>query len=151
MHPARVKKQFTGVFSLELQRLYDAVMKETHENYCVVFSLDGYDEISLTSSVKITTPHGEKILEPEEFGFSTISPHAIYGGSSAEEATRIMLSVLKNEASAEQKSVALANAAMAIQTADPTIDIATALDKAKESLESGKALQVLNQFRNIMK
>ncbi|MCK5702641.1 MAG: anthranilate phosphoribosyltransferase, partial [Cyclobacteriaceae bacterium] len=48
VNPSFPKKQLTGVFSLELARLYAYLFQQTDTEFMVVYSLDGYDEVSLT-------------------------------------------------------------------------------------------------------
>ena len=51
-NPSLPKIHVLGVFNLELGRLYSYVYQNTNENYAILHSLDGYDEISLTAPVK---------------------------------------------------------------------------------------------------
>ena len=53
VNPSFPKNQIVGVFNLELARLYSYLFQKTKKNYSIIFSLDGYDEISLTGSTKI--------------------------------------------------------------------------------------------------
>ena len=48
LNPARPTRQLSGVFSVDLLPLYQAVFEDMGIEYTVVFSADGYDEISLT-------------------------------------------------------------------------------------------------------
>ena len=59
------KKSNVGVFNLELARLYSYLFQKTKKNYSIIFSLDGYDEISLTGSTKIISRKEENIYSPE--------------------------------------------------------------------------------------
>jgi anthranilate phosphoribosyltransferase len=54
--------------------------------------------------------------------------------------------ILKGEGTAAQNAVVTANAAMALYMTPVYNDYAVAFDAAKESLESGKALGVLNSL-----
>ena len=70
----------------------------------------------------------------------------MYGGDTPEEAAKIFNNVLKNKATSAQRDVVIANSAFAIQVIESQKSIFECIDMAKESLESGKALQVLNKF-----
>ena len=47
---------------------------------------------------------------------------------------------------AEQENVVMANAGLAITTSDPNMDIKDAIEKASESLKSGKALKTFTSL-----
>ena len=149
VNPSFPRKQITGVFSLELARLYSYLFQQTDAEYMVVHSLDGYDEVSLTGNFKIITNKDERILSPEDLGMNTFLPGDLSGGSSIEEAAKIFLSVLENQSTRAQKEVAIANAAMALYCANGTVGLESAVAKARESLESGNALKCFKTLMNI--
>ena len=66
-----------------------------------------------------------------------------------EDAANIFLSVLENKSTRAQKEVAIANAGMALYCADSTLGLQGAVEKARESLESGNALKSFNTLINI--
>jgi len=140
VNPTRLKKQIVGVFSLELARLYGYLYQQTDADYIIVHALDGYDEISLTSPFKMISKHEEYILTPEELGFERLLPESLKGGSSVEDSARIFINILEGNGTPEQKQVAIANAGIALHCSRPEDDMATSMEKAKESLESGRAL-----------
>ena len=147
-NPSLPKIHVLGVFNLELGRLYSYVYQNTNENYAILHSLDGYDEISLTAPVKIFNKEGETTLNPEDFGFSKLQQKDIEGGNSIESSAKIFEAILKNEATESQKNVVLANAGMAIKLYRGNISLAEGLTIAKESLESGKAFACFKAFIN---
>ena len=53
VNPSSPKYQLTGVFNLEIARLYGYLFQKTNQNYTILYSLDGYDEISLTTQTKV--------------------------------------------------------------------------------------------------
>jgi anthranilate phosphoribosyltransferase len=53
VNPSFPKNQLVGVFNLELARMYAYFYQSTDVNFTILHSLDGYDEISLTSPTKI--------------------------------------------------------------------------------------------------
>lgn len=79
LNPSRPKYQVSGVFSIEVARIYSYLLSNYLNDYRIIHSLDGYDEISLTSSTKIFSKAGEDCLTPESLGFSKISPENIAG------------------------------------------------------------------------
>jgi len=146
VNPSFPKKQMTGVFNLELARLYSYLFQQTEASFMVIYSMDGYDEISLTGAFKMITREDEQLLTPDDLGLGTYSPGELSGGKSIEEASKIFLSVLEGNGTDAQRDVALANAAMALYCVDPSQDLKEAVARARESLESGKALQCLKNL-----
>ena len=145
VNPCQPKKQLVGVFSLELARLYSYLMQNNSTAFAIVHSLDGYDEVSLTGRFKAITSSGELLLTPEDLGISCIAEDDIYGGETIEEARKIFLSILNGTGTPAQKNVVLANAGLALSTAK-NLSIEDSFAMAKESLESGKALQALEKL-----
>ena len=72
VNPSFPNKQMTGVFSLELARLYAYLFQQTDTDFMVVYALDGYDEVSLTGAFKILTRNDEQIIYPEDLGIAHI-------------------------------------------------------------------------------
>ncbi|ACU07942.1 Anthranilate phosphoribosyltransferase [Flavobacteriaceae bacterium 3519-10] len=146
VNPAKPKFPMIGVYSLEIARIYQYLLQKKHENFLLVHALDGYDEISLTSDTKIFEPEGEFIYSAEELGFRNISPEAIFGGNSKQEAAVIFKTILEGKGSYEQNSVVLANAAMALKNTGKFGGYENCLTLAKNSLENGHALRCLNNI-----
>ena len=149
VNPSFPKKQLTGVFSLELARLYAYLFQQTDTEFMVVYALDGYDEVSLTGNFKILTRNDEQIVSPADLGLHTFKPEELSGGNTVEDAANIFLSVLENKSTRAQKEVAIANAGMALYCADSTLGLQGDVEKARESLESGNALKSFNTLINI--
>ena len=114
--------------------------------FAVVNNLDGYDEISLTDEFKVMTNHYETIYKPSELGFSLARQEELYGGNTPEEASKIFHNVLENKATKAQTDCVLINASFAIQAMEPAKPIEECVAIARESLESGKALNTLKKF-----
>ncbi len=149
VNPVIPTYQLLGVYNLPLLRLYSYTYQESGTRFAVVHSLDGYDEISLTSDFKVAMPEKEKIYSPELLGFERTTDAALHGGDTPEEAAKIFDAVLANTATAAQKNCVIANAAFGIQVICPDKKIETCIAEAKESLESGRALEKFNRFLSI--
>ena len=148
VNPGMVKKQLVGVFSLELARLFAYRFQQTDMRYGILHALDGYDEVSLTASAKLISPKGERLIEPSDFGFNRLNAIAIAGGNDIAASAQIFMSVLEGKGTLAQNQVVLANAALAIATAeDLSIDLA--LERATESLEEKKALSAFNTLKKV--
>ncbi len=146
VNPVKPRYQLLGVYNLPLLRLYSYTYQASGTNHAVVHSLDGYDEISLTSDFKVSTSLNEKIYTPESLGFERYQEEQLYGGATPEEAAKIFLSVFDGTSTAAQRDVVEVNAAFAIGVRCPEKSIEECLALAKESLDSGKAKATLRKF-----
>lgn len=146
VNPSQPKCQLLGVADLNQMRLYSNVYHKIGIDFGIVNSLDGYDEISLTGDFKVTTNKYERIFHPSDLGFGNVEAANLRGGDTVEEAKEIFDSVLENRALPDRKNVVLANAAFGIQVIDGKKTIEEALDTARESLESGRALATFKKF-----
>lgn len=146
VNPSQPKCQLLGVANLDQMRLYGNVYQKLGVDYGIVNSIDGYDEISLTGDFKVTTNHYERIFKPSDFGFTVADAANLRGGNTKEEASEIFDSVLENRAADDRKNVVMANAALGIQVIDGKKTMEECLAMARESIESGRALQTLKKF-----
>ena len=146
VNPCHPSYQVLGTARLDQMRLYANVMERLNMHYCIVNSLDGYDEISLTSDFKVITPEEERIVSPSSLPFAPVNAADIFGGNSPAEAMHIFDSVLENTAPAPCIAVVTVNAAYAIHTLCPAKSIEECLDEAHISIESGKALAALTTY-----
>ena len=149
VNPAEPKYQLLGVYNLPLLRLYTYTYQAADTQFTVVYSLDGYDEISLTAPFKVATPHNETIYTPADLGVKKISEEQLYGGDTPEQASAIFDAVLQGSATSAQKECVTANAAFAIKTICPLKSISECMDEARISLESGKALDTFRKFLSL--
>lgn len=146
VNPVIPTYQLLGVYSLPLLRLYSYTYQVSETRFAVVHSLDGYDEISLTSDFKVSMPEKEKVYTPELLGFARCPEEDLFGGDTPEEAAKIFDAVLRNTAKESQKNCVIANSAFAIQVICPEKKIEDCIAEAKESLESGRALATFRKF-----
>ncbi len=149
INPCIPTYQMLGVAGLAQMRLYTNVLYRLGIDFAVVNSLDCYDEISLTSDFKVMTRTSEHIYHPKDLGFSEIRPEELSGGATKEEAARIFDNVLNNCATPAQTECVIANAAFGISIMDETKTIEECIALARETLESGKAMQTLKKFIEI--
>jgi anthranilate phosphoribosyltransferase len=146
VNPARPKLQCVGVFNLQLARNYEYLFQsETNKKYAILHAHDGYDEVSLTGKVRLAKNKGVSDLSASDFGLEPTQKEDLYGGETVEDAAQIFIRILENKATKAQKNVVLANAATAISVAKD-IDLLAAMDLARASLESGKALHSFHQL-----
>lgn len=148
VNPSFPQNQVVGVFNLELARTYGYLYQNTEKNFTILHALDGYDEISLTGNTKAISKNSETMISPADFGLSPLQKAAITGGDTVEASAKIFLDVLSGKGTKAQNEVVCANAAMAITTVDGCA-LDTAYERAKESLESGKALKAFKQLQTL--
>ncbi|MEM6830175.1 MAG: anthranilate phosphoribosyltransferase [Bacteroidota bacterium] len=148
VNPAFPPNQLVGVFSLELARLYGYLYQNTDKQFAIIHALDGYDEISLTGKFKLIANRKEALLSPNDLGFERLSQAQLHGGETVEDAAKIFEVILGNQGTTPQNQVVLANAGLAIATVR-RLPIQEGIWAAKDSLESGKALESFKQFISI--
>ncbi len=149
VNPARPKKQCLGVYNLKMARLYEYIYQKNGVDFAIVHSLDGYDELSLTGDMKIVRNDSELVLKPENLGFEPADEIELFGGETVNEASALFDRILENRCTKSQKDVVLANSAIAIQISEPGMSFADAVSVARESLESGRALNNFKRFIEI--
>ena len=148
VNPSFPKNQLVGVFSLELARMYAYLYQNTNVNYSILHALDGYDEISLTADAKMISRNSESIITSNDFQLTKLQFEDIKGGETIEQSASIFMNIISGNGTEAQQNVVCANAAIAIVT----VEKCTVLDafvKAKESLQSGKALEKLKKLQQI--
>jgi anthranilate phosphoribosyltransferase len=145
VNPAKPDCQMTGVFNLELLRLYGYLLQPGGRRFSIVHTLGGYDELSLTGPAKCITDQGEMTLLPEQFG-GTVQEADLFGGDTVAEAADLFMKVLKNEGTPVQNRVVVANAALALNCLHPSESLEACVGLAKESLEGGRALGALQRL-----
>jgi anthranilate phosphoribosyltransferase len=145
VNPSFPKNQMVGVFSLELLRLYNYLYQETDKNYSIVHDLGGYDEISLTNSVKIVSNDSEVLFSAEDLGLQNNTQEAIFGGNTVADASKIFKTIISGNGTEAQNNVVCTNAGLAIATAKK-ITHKDGYELAREALYSGKANECLTKL-----
>ena len=146
VNPCHPKNSLHGTANQSQLRLYVNMHQKIGDNYGVITSYDGYDEISLTSGFKICTNYFEKVLTPVDLGLKYVKQEEIFGGNTAADAMKIFDAVLEGTATEAQKNVVIANAACGLSVMDQNLSMTDSVAMARESLESGKALATFKKF-----
>ncbi|HLT73734.1 MAG TPA: anthranilate phosphoribosyltransferase [Ohtaekwangia sp.] len=147
VNPAFPKRQLVGVFSLELARQYGYLYQNTEKDFVILHSIDGYDEVSLTCPFKYFSNQGECIAEPADLGLPHLTLADIRGGDSIEESASIFMKVLEGKGTEAQNAAVCANAGMALFAGHQRDGVVACVERAREALLSGKALE---SFRKLM-
>ena len=75
------------------------------------------------------------------------APEQLFGGNDIASNAKVFMDVLCDTSTQAQKDVVIANAGFAIHMSKENISISDALSMAKESIESGSAL---NNFKKLL-
>jgi anthranilate phosphoribosyltransferase len=149
-NPAGARRQLVGVYAAGLTEILAGVLRELNtERAFVVHGSDGLDEITVTGPTQVTALRDGAVttttVEPRDFGL-TIAPGEALKGGTAQENAAILTAVLEGE-SGPRREVVLLNAAAAIVAGGRADALAEGLERASESIDSGAALQALQQLR----
>ena len=148
-NPASARAQVLGVPKKDLTEKMAAVLKMLDCHHAlVVHGEDGLDEITVTGKTYIAELNDGKIsnyeITPEECGLSRANPESLKGGTNKENAL-LLMSILSGR-KGPQRDVVLINAAAALIAGDKTATFKTGIAMAVAAIDSGKALQKLEEF-----
>lgn len=146
VNPSFPRNQMIGVWNLETARLYNYIYQQTDKNFTIVYSLDGYDEISLTSEFKLISNSEDELLSPEKIGFPLLTPEDLKGGDSVEESVKIFLKIIEGKGNQAQNSVVIANSGIALKKLYPEKSLPDCFQMAEESLNGGRAFNTLKKL-----
>jgi len=149
VNPSQPKNQLIGVYSLELARAYHYLYQQLDKNYTIVHSLDGYDELSLTSPAKVYTNHGEMMLSANTFRLPVLQADQIAGGKDIVDSSKIFIKILEGNGTVAQEWVVIANAALALHTINPAVELSVCVESARISLKEGHALKSFQTLLNM--
>jgi anthranilate phosphoribosyltransferase len=147
VNPAQPKYQLTGVFSLELARLYQYIFQQIpNKQFAIVHALDGYDEVSLTGDFKLKMNAKEATISPQSIGKQLLTQESLFGGDTVDEAGVIFMSILRGEGTDAQNDAVAVNAGVAIHCMKPSVPLVDCIAEGEEALMSGKALKALEKL-----
>jgi len=146
VNPAQPKFQLIGVYNLEMARIYNYVLQGLGKDFTLIHSLDGYDEIALTTDTKVITNKGEYIMTPYQLGKKKVFSEELHGGRTVEEAASIFKNIIQGKGTWSQNAVVLSNAAMALFVTGKYENYDLAFQAAVKSLESGAANDCLQKL-----
>lgn len=147
INPSKPTYQVIGVYNLEIARMFTYLLQQTPTQFSIVHSIDGYDEISLTTKAKIISKDSELVVDPDDFkGIQKIQPYQIFGGNSQNEAAQLFMDIISGKGSEAETNVVAMNAAVAIRLVNKT-SLEDAFELAKEKLLNLEALQRLKKLQ----
>lgn len=149
-NPAGAGYQILGVYDENLVKtLADVLMNLGSKGAMVLHGKDGLDEITTTEKTAIAELKNGKIrvytITPEDFGIARAKKEDLRGGDTAFNA-KAALGILKGE-NGPRRDIVLLNAAAAIYVTGFTDSIKSGLGKARDSVDSGRALEKLEKLK----
>ena len=151
-NPAFARRQVLGIFDPAYLEPVARVLRELGSSrVMVVHSSDGLDEISIAADTRVCELRDGELhhysLSPEDLGLSRYPLDEVQGGGAAENAG-LALRVLEGGGGA-CREIVLANAGAAIYVGGATDDLREAVELARESLDSGRALEKLQALISV--
>jgi anthranilate phosphoribosyltransferase len=148
-NPAKAPAQLIGVYAPELTDTFAYVLRNLGcDHALIVHGSDGLDEITVTGKTKIVELKGTEIttysIHPEDFGIRVASFDDMRGGS-AKENGLIAKKVLSGSKGAK-RDVVLLNSAAGLIAAGKAADFIQGIEIAAQSIDSGKAMAVLQEL-----
>jgi anthranilate phosphoribosyltransferase len=151
-NPVQARLQLMGGFSVRAaEMLAQAAARIGIERAFVVHGSDGLDEITTTGSTTVFQVVEGRVQKgqwvPADFGVDPSRIEELEGGSPETNAA-IIRTVLAGERG-PRRDIVVANAAAALLLADRASDLRSAVEMAKESVDSGAAQQKLEQLASL--
>lgn len=148
-NPARVTRQFTGVFDRRWTRpMAETLGRLGLEKAWVVHGADGLDEMTTTTSSFVAELDNGTIREfevsPDDAGLARAEPSALLGGDAETNAQAIR--DLVAGAAGAYRDVVLFNAAGALVVAGKADDLKSGVEMAADAVDSGAAQTVLERM-----
>ncbi len=147
-NPAGATHQLIGVYDGNLTEIMAHVLGELgSEAAYVVHGADGLDELSVTGPNTVSHLHAGEVttteLDPQSLGIPRANITDLVGGL-PEENARITRDVLGGRDQGPRRDIVLLNAAAVLCVEDG--DWEKGLEKARNAIDSGAALEILNAW-----
>lgn len=148
-NPAGANMQVMGVYDESLVEPLAKVLSNLGVNRAmVVYGKEGLDEISVIGDTKVCEINNGEFtsytINPTQFGLNKANIGDLVGGTPKENA-QITLDILKG-AKGPKRDAVLMNAGAGIYIGGKAKDLQEGIEMAAEIIDSGKALDKLNEF-----
>ena len=148
-NPAGARAQVLGVADEALlEKMASALQRLGCRHALVVHGEDGLDEITVTAKSRICELKDDGIksytISPEELGVPRASPDSLRGGTTSENAD--LLRKILAGLPGPKRDIVLMNAAAVLVAGDRVETLQEGLALAREVIDSGKALEKLEQL-----
>ena len=149
-NPSRAKKMVVGVYDPAMAETIAKVMAQLGVERGFVVSGDNHiDEFNLAGATTVAEIKDGNVtvfeLQPEEVGLTRCTLDDLRGGEGAENA-KITRAILDGSERGAKRDVVLLNAGATLYIGGLADSIKDGIEKAKESIDSGKAAQVLEKM-----
>ncbi len=151
-NPAGANIQLLGVPDFRLtEKMAFALDELGCQRALVVFGEEGYDELTVTGSTKVSELRESRIttyyVDPEDLGLERCEdPEALLGGD-AEENARLIELIFSSREKGPKYDMVVLNAGAALYAAGKAIDLKAGIKFAKEIIDGGAAMQKLEALR----
>ncbi|HED53994.1 MAG TPA: anthranilate phosphoribosyltransferase [Phycisphaerales bacterium] len=151
-NPARASRQLIGVYEPRwVEQIASALARLGADRAMVVHSHEGLDEISLNGTTLAATVRDGKVrlseIDPGSLGLSATRREDLIAQDVA-DAARIVRDILAGS-SGPHREIVMLNTAAALVVAGAAGTIAEGLELARESLDSGRAQQTLDDLARL--
>jgi anthranilate phosphoribosyltransferase len=152
-NPAGAPRQLMGIFDRSLTTPIAQVLGNLgSEKAWVVHGSDGVDELTICGESYVSEWNGTEVIEhiihPEKVGLKIHPEGAMKGGTPSENAKQMRLILSGKDKGPLNDAIAL-NAGAALLVAGIAADLSSGVKQAKESMEAGKPLQILESLVKI--
>ncbi|MEF8796206.1 MAG: anthranilate phosphoribosyltransferase [Salinivenus sp.] len=156
-NPAGVTRQIVGAFDTQTAQMMARILARLDADHVITLhSHDGMDEVSVSDGTTLfeydaaednPVPRSREV-GPEKHGLSRSGASVLAGGDAAQNA-KILHDILAGQDHSPRRDVVVLNAAYALHTSDRFDDIDACLEAARESIDSGAALEKLNSLAEV--
>jgi len=148
-NPAGAKKYLLGVFSPDfVEKIANALILMDINSAMVVSSIDGMDEISISSPTKAIYYDGVKltdmIIRPDSFGMRGSKEDLV--GADAKENAKITRGILEGTIKGPKRDAVLLNTAAALFVDKKVNSLEEGIKIANETIDSKKAIKHLEKI-----
>ena len=148
-NPALTEYLLLGVYDEALMEPMAQVLSRLGiASAMIVHGNDGLDEVSLCAPTKVCEIRDGKLVKyeirPEEFGLSPVEKEQVQGGD-AEQNAQITREILQGKPG-PQRDIVVLNAACALYAGGSVPSIQEGIALAQSSIDTGKALQKLEEL-----
>ena len=149
-NPAQADYILLGVYDEDLMEpMARVLMNLGIKGAMLVHGDDGLDEITISNTTRVCEIRDGKLikydLDPRDYGMELAELSSVVGGT-AQENAQITMDILQGKPG-PCRDIVLLNAGCALYTIQKAASIEEGIALAKDSIDSGKALKKLNEFK----
>jgi anthranilate phosphoribosyltransferase len=148
-NPAGANRQVLGVFSKQFVEPLAGVLKALGTERALVVHGDGMDDLTVSGTTHITEVSSSGLksyqLTPEEVGLKRYERDELLGGDAVENA-KTLREILTGDIQGAKRDVILLNAGAGLYISDKAGSIKEGVALARDLIDSGKALEKLEEY-----